>query len=298
MHHAPRLPSRRAAARRLAPLLCSLALLTACGDAALREAPVANEDFATAQRLAPATAARIAEHGFDVAGGTGRPAIAQDSATRMLIRRGAVFVRVDSLESAMVAVRDLAARLGGHVGNVTVNAGEFQVRSATLQLRIPAARFDAATGGLDSIGRVESSSITAEDVGEEFVDVSARMANGRRLEERLVTLLRTQAGKLEDVLAVERELARVRQEIESYEARIRYLRSNVAMSTLEVTVSERAPLVSPNPGQGILGQSFLEAWRNFLRLIAFVIESLGFLVPLVALVLVWRQISRRRRRVE
>jgi hypothetical protein len=216
----------------------------------------------------------------------------------MLIRRGHVFVRVDSLEPAMEAVRRLATSLGGIVGNVSMSAGEMQVRSATLQLRIPADRFDAARSGLEPLGRIESSSITAEDVGEEFVDMTARMANSRRLEDRLVSLLATRTGKLEDVLAVERELARVRQEIERYEARIRYLRNNVALSTLEVTVSEREPLVSKNPGESVIGEAFKGAWRNFVGLVAFAIRSLGVLVPLaVALWFAMRLFRRRRSEV-
>lgn len=224
------------------------------------------------------------------------PLPAQDSAgARMLIRRGNVFVRVDSLEAAMSAVRALATSLGGLIGDVSISAGEMQVRSATLQLRIPAARFDNAMTGLTPIGRVESSSVSAEDVGEEFVDVSARMANSRRLEDRLVTLLATRTGKLEDVLAVERELARVRQEIERYEGRIRYLRTNVALSTIDVTVSEHAPLVAPTPGQSVIGEAFKGAWRNFVQLIAFAIRSLGLLVPLAIVLWLVARLLRRRR---
>ncbi|MNC97053.1 hypothetical protein D3C83_145920 [compost metagenome] len=62
-----------------------------------------------------------------------------------------------------------------------------------------------------------------------------------------------------------------------------------------MTVSERAPLVGRNPGRNVLAQSFVNAWRNSLRFVAFGIESLGFILPLVAIVLGWRQISRRRR---
>src|SRR5438552_2755585 len=87
----------------------------------------------------------------------------------------------------------------------------------------PSARFDDAVLGVKPLGKVESSSASAMDVGEEFVDVNARIANSKRLEARLVTLLSTRTGKLEDVLAVERELARVREEIERSETRVRYL---------------------------------------------------------------------------
>ena len=214
----------------------------------------------------------------------------------MVIRNGYASIEVDSLEVAVAAVRQLAATLGGHIGNVAMNTGEYAVRSATIEIKVPSARFDEAVTGLVPIGKVENSSSTAEDVGEEFVDVTARMTNARRLEERLVVLLATRTGKLEDVLAVERELARVREEIERYEGRLRFLRTRVATSTLTVTVHEPAPIVNPNPGTNIIGESVKNMWRNFVRLVAIGIESLGVVVP-VALVgwLVFRTWRRRSR---
>ena len=81
--------------------------------------------------------------------------------------------------------------------------------------------------------------MSAEDVGEEFVDVAARAANGRKLEQRLIDILGTRTGKLSDVLAVERELARVREDIQRQEGRMRYLRTRASLSTLSVTVHEK-----------------------------------------------------------
>ncbi|MGQ0646338.1 MAG: DUF4349 domain-containing protein [Gemmatimonadaceae bacterium] len=201
----------------------------------------------------------------------------------MIIRNGSVSIEVDSLETAVAAVRALATRLGGYVGNVVMNTGEYSVRNATLEVKIPSARFEEAMTNLTPIGKVEQSSSTAEDVGEEFVDLTARMSNARRLEERLVTLLTTRTGKLEDVLAVERELARVREEIERFEGRLRFLRARVSMSTLSVTVHEEAPLVSPNPGTNVLGEAVKAMWRNFVTFIAAIIASLGVVVPIAAI---------------
>lgn len=212
----------------------------------------------------------------------------------MLIRNGDVGIRVDSLEPAMAAVRALAARHGGIIGNVQITGGEQQVRSAMMEMRIPAARFDSAMSGLGPVGRVEHSSTMAEDVGEEYTDLQARVANSRRLEARLVTLLATRTGKLEDVLAVERELARVRGEIEHHEGRLRYLSARVATSTINVRLSEKAPLVS-EPGKSVLGEAFVAAWRNFVGLVAWAIASLGFVVPLVIVVVLVVLFARRRR---
>lgn len=213
----------------------------------------------------------------------------------MLIRNGDVGIRVDSLEPAMAAARALAARHGGIIGNVQISGGEHQVRSATMEMRVPAARFDSAMSGLGPIGRVEHSSTMADDVGEEYTDRQARVANSRRLEERLLALLATRTGRLEDVLAVERELARVRQEIEQHEGRLRYLSARVATSTIHVRLSEKAPLVS-EPGKSVLGEAFVAAWRNFVGLVAWAIASLGYILPL-GIVLVLVVMFARRRRV-
>jgi hypothetical protein len=225
----------------------------------------------------------------------GRPQGASDSATTpgMIIRTGDASLLVDSLEAAVARVTQLAAGLGGWVSNTSMQTGPERVRMATLTLKIPAARYDDALGGLDPIGELETVNTNAEDVGEEFVDIQARVANARRLEERLVALLANRTGKLEDVLAVERELARVREEIERHEGRLRYLRSRVSMSTLTVTVHEAAPLLGVDPSANVIGEAFTMAWRNFVASVAWLIASLGWIVPLGVIVAAAVALGRR-----
>jgi uncharacterized coiled-coil protein SlyX len=218
----------------------------------------------------------------------------------MLIRNGQASVEVAKLDPAIARVRQLAAQLGGYIANSSIVGGRDQVRSATLELKIPAARFDQAVNGLGGIGKVESVTSTAEDVGEEFVDISARVTNAKRLEERLVSLLERRTGKLEDVLAVERELARVREEIERYEGRLRYLSTRVAESTLSVTVHEPFPILGQSPGQNPIVGALKQSWRNFVGFVAWTIASLGVLVPLGVIVfagwLVYRRVLRWKKR--
>ncbi|MGZ8457675.1 MAG: DUF4349 domain-containing protein [Gemmatirosa sp.] len=217
------------------------------------------------------------------------------AAPAMLIRTGQASVEVDSLEPAIAAVRALATRMGGYVANTALSAGREQVRSATLQLKVPSARFDALVGGLAPVGRVETVNVSAEDVGEEYVDVAARVANARRLEARLVTLLERSTSRLSDVLAVERELARVREEIERAEGRLRFLRTRVALSTLDVTVHERAPILAGSTADNPLLEALRQAWRNFVGFLAFAIASLGVLIPLALVAaLAWRLWRRMR----
>jgi hypothetical protein len=218
----------------------------------------------------------------------------------MIIRTGQVMVKVDSLDRAVTRVRQLAAQLGGYVANTSQSGGDGQVRTATLELRVPAARFDDALTGLRPFGEVESVNVQAQDVGEEFVDVSARIANAHRLEARMIDLLARRTGRLQDVLAVERELARVREDIERYEGRLRYLRTRTAVSTLAVTVHEPPPILVREPGVNPIGQAVRDAWRNFVLLTAGVIASLGVVIPVGVVAAlgwaIWRRYGAREAR--
>lgn len=205
--------------------------------------------------------------------------------SKMVIRTGNTSIEVDSLERAVAQVRVLAERVGGYVANTGMQTGRGQLRSATLEVKIPADRFDDGLGGLATLGKLESVNVNAEDVGEEFTDVTARMTNARRLETRLIELLATRTGKLKDVLDVEQELARVREEIERYEGRLRYLRAHTAMSTLSIYLHEPLPVVG-HAGSSVIGEAFKQAWRNFVGLVAAMIRSLGIVVPVAVLVAV------------
>jgi hypothetical protein len=204
-----------------------------------------------------------------------------DPTTRLIVRTGQASIEVDSLEPAMAELRRIVQRAGGFVADASVQSGRNQLRQATLELKVPSIRFDELTEGLQPLGRLEFVNVGAEDVSEEFVDLTARAANGRRLEDRLVELLRTRTGKLQDVLSVERELARVREEIERMEGRLRYLKASAQLSTLSVSLHEPVPIVATH-GPGPIVEAFRAAWRNFVGVLAGAIASLGFVVPALA----------------
>ena len=217
----------------------------------------------------------------------------------MIIRTGQASIEVSGLDPAVVKLRQLSAQLGGYIANSSFSGGRDQVRTASVELKIPAARYDQAVGGLDGIGKLESINTAAEDVGEEYVDVAARVANSRHLEERLISLLATRTGKLQDVLAVERELARVREEIERYDGRMRYLKTRSAISTLSVTLHEPYPILGRTPGQNPIAVAVRQGWRNFVGFIAAIIASMGVLIPVVLLaVFAWAVYRRAARRSE
>lgn len=220
---------------------------------------------------------------------------ATDVLPNLVIRTGTASIEVDSLEPAVALARALAHRVGGFVAGSAAQTGKGQLHSASLEIRMPADRFDDAVDGLRPLGKVEAVNVSAEDVGEEYVDVEARMTNARRLEARLIDLLARRTGKLADVLQVEHEVARVREEIERYEGRLRYLRSRAAVSTLTLTVHEPIPVVDTGSPR-VVAEAVRQAWRTFIALVALTIQSLGVIVPLGLLTAAGWWIVRRSRK--
>lgn len=241
-------------------------------------------------------AARMAPEQASGAIATPNPSQFNTGSTSMMIRTGQAFIEVEQLDPAVLKVRQLSAQVGGFIANSSIIGGRDQIRQATFEIKVPAARYDEAVAALSTIGKVETVSSSAQDVGEEFVDVTARVTNAKRLEERLISLLANRTGKLDEVLRVERELARVREEIERYEGRLRYLSSRVAMSTLTITIHEPGPILGNNPGDNPIGEALRRAWRNFVALVAGSIAALGILIPLGALAaLAWVAFRRWRK---
>lgn len=232
------------------------------------------------------------------------PEATQEFADEKLIRRGSAILEVDSLEAAMDEVRALAERVNGIVADVRVRAGQSRWRQASMELRLPATHFDVAVAALEPIGTVEQLTLSTQDVTEEFMDLEARVENSRRLEERLLRLLAERTGDLDQVLRAERELARVRGEIERVEGRLRYLQDRVDISRIQVTLKEPVP-VTPRPGPDThpIVEAFKDAWRNAVLTVAGLIAAAGIWVPNLLLlgILGWavvrlgRRVLKRRR---
>ncbi len=224
-------------------------------------------------------------------GGTVNPAGA------MLVRQGQAAIEVTRLDDAVAKARQAAGQFRGFVANAAIRSGRDESRSATLELRVPTDQFDGLVGMLHGLGKVESVTATVQDVGDEYVDLGARAASARRVEARLTEMLATRTGKLSDVLTVEQELARVREEIERYQSRLDFLARRTALSTLTLTLHEPLPLIERQPGAGPIAWAFGAAWERAVNMLAWCIASLGILVPgaiiVGGLVMVGRWVNRR-----
>ena len=114
-----------------------------------------------------------------------------------------------------------------------------EVAGTSVTVRVPASKFDEAVGAVEKTGEVVDRQLKASDVTEEMRDLHIRLDNAEKLRQRLLDIL-AKSQKVEDALKVEAELARVSEQIDQAKGRIRFLDSQIAMSTIRVDYSAAA----------------------------------------------------------
>ena len=219
---------------------------------------------------------------------------------RKIIRNGSVGLEVASVEEAVTEIKKLVDGAGGYITDESVSEDEYGTKSGSILCRVPADELDPTLAALSEIGDVEYVSISANDITDQYFDLEVSLDNQKQLEARLVELLKRPTNELDDLLAAERELARVRTDIDSMEGRKRLWDNQIAYSTVSVNLHEPAPVV---PGGGVfraLWSSFGRAGENFVLTVAELIAFTGTLVPiaLAAFVVFWggRKVWRRRKK--
>jgi anti-sigma factor RsiW len=155
-----------------------------------------------------------------------------------IVRTASIRIVTDQFETGRLAVDRILKEMGGFVGQVDVTGSRGAPRSLRATLRVPAARLDATLAELKKLGQVVAESQGGDDVTEQIVDLEARLTNHRNMEKRLTELLQKRTGDLADVLAAEREIARVREEIERLDAQRKNLEQRVSYATLTLELLE------------------------------------------------------------
>lgn len=195
-----------------------------------------------------------------------KPSQQDPTAGMYIIRRANLTVQVPDVKTGIQKVSALVKGAGGFVAESGYEATEGQTPSARMTLRVPTAKFDAMLETLGGVGTVFARNVESEDVTLQFVDTQSRIRNLQKEEVQILNVLK-RTGKLLDVLEVERELARVRGEIEQSQGRIRQLANLVGLATIEVTLSEKVQVLSSSPWAA-LPAAIENAWQDTERALA------------------------------
>jgi len=157
----------------------------------------------------------------------------------MIARTASLSIVPANYEEAGPTLERLATSHGGYVQTLTTQAHTGSSRALSETLRVPVGQLSSFLTELRRLGHVEEESQSNSEVTDEYVDLRARLKNARATEQRLIELLGTRTGKLQDVLDAERELAHVRGEIERMEGQQGVLLHRVDYATVEVQLREQ-----------------------------------------------------------
>ncbi len=198
---------------------------------------------------------------------------------RKIIYRGYLTLESAKIGKTVDNVKQVASELGGYVESAEYDRQGERV-TASITVRVPQENFHRAMNALQNLGRVVGRREEAEEVTGEFRDLRARLATLELTEQRLLSLL-DRAGTLTAALKVENELTRVRGEIERLRSYLDYLRDQVAMSTIAVSI------VQPRAEVALAAAGAQAArWRPR-KILAHALASLLLTLQVIATVAIW-----------
>ena len=295
-------------------VVCGMLVMVAgCGNRSAQSSGVSPLQNTQAESVAPPLTSSGAQGGaaLDKSSTSASPA----EPARMVVAAASMHVQVDQLEKSVEQLRAITAGAGGTVSQLSYTQGDggspitpqvegssaaAQPSTALLTLRVPAAKLPEVEKKVRGMGNVLSQTAEETDVTQQHLDLAARIANLQAEEVRLRAML-DKAKNVSEMLAVERELARVQGDIESMQAQLTYLERQAAQATLSVTLSEPGALVRPASGGWGLGSAVTSGFQGAAIFLRAMIASLIALSPLILFgVLIWLVIRtiRRRRKVK
>ena len=213
---------------------------------------------------------------------------------RKIVKTGSITLEVGNITDVMDKVAEMADELNGYV----VSSYKYEYKrgiSGRITIRVPFEKFEEAFARLRQLAvSVPYETTTAKDVTEDYVDLEAQLSNLQATEAQYLVLME-KAANVEEMLMVQRELSKVRGEIEQIEGRMQYLEQTSETSLIEVDLQETKGLAEPWSASAAF-QSAVRGLTTFGRWLATVLIWLGiFCWAWVPPLVIW---LRRRRRAK
>lgn len=183
------------------------------------------------------SARKSAEPTKDASLGGSGAAEPQTSMDQKLVKNAWLTIRLRDEKNFPEAVQKcerIARSLEGYVASTS---------RSSISFKVPTGRLDEALAAVSELGKVTHRDVTTVDVTANYVDLEIRIENLKKLRVRLQELV-VQGQNVEEILHVEKELARVTSQLEALEGQMRVLGNQTSYATLTVTFNER---VRPGP---------------------------------------------------
>jgi Domain of unknown function (DUF4349)/Putative zinc-finger len=161
------------------------------------------------------------------------------SANRKLIRNASVELEIVSFDDALKKITAFASEERGYVATTDSQKQANGKLRGNVVVKVLPENLDRFLQKLRGLGELKNQTLGTEDVTKAYFDTDARLKNAHVMEQRLIDMLNTKTGKVSDLLQVEKELGRVREEIEKMQGDLKYWDSQVQLATVTISLAEK-----------------------------------------------------------
>ncbi len=191
-----------------------------------------------------------------------------EKVTTKLIKTADISMQVKNYKESRKTILALVKTEGAYISSENQSNGTYSIVN-DMEIRIKPESFEAMIDKIAEQGiLIDYKKITADDVTDEYVDAAARLKSKKEVEVRYSEILK-KANTIYDILAVEEKLRQIREEIESYQGKIKLMDDQVSYSTIKVHFYEKldyTPAAESGFGYKI-GKAFKSGWNGFLMFI-------------------------------
>jgi Domain of unknown function (DUF4349) len=164
---------------------------------------------------------------------------ASEVANRKLVRNATVELEIVAFDDAVQKITAFANEDRGYVATTSSQKQANGKLRGEVVVKVLPENLDRFLQKIRGLGELKNQSLGTEDVTKAYFDTDARLKNARVMEQRLIDMLKTKTGKVSDLLQVEKELARVREEIEKMQGELKYWDSQVQFATVTISLAEK-----------------------------------------------------------
>ena len=200
-----------------------------------------------------------------------------------IIKTGDITLEVPQVPAAIDRIQEIAVSNGGYLSSSSIDTSQNDRKTGYAMIRIPADQFDSVMAALPSLGKVISQSEQRSDVTAQYVDLSIQNAS---LHNQLDGFNRIMANatNVDDIIKIQVEIDRVTMTLNQIEGQLRYLSSQIDLSTITVNLQEPEP-VGGETGYNII-TAINEGIAGFFGMISAIIVFIFSVIPLIVIGLV------------
>ncbi|BDU24097.1 DUF4349 domain-containing protein [Flavobacterium sp. GSB-24] len=157
-----------------------------------------------------------------------------------IIKEATLKFETDNLENSFSQIQKAALTSKARIINDS-EGKDFATVFRNLTIKVPSQNFDRFISDISKgVSYFEVKTISAEDVTEQYIDLTSRLKTKKKLEERYLEILK-KANKVSEILEIEEQISAIREEIESKEGQLKYLESRVSESTVTIEFYKTIP---------------------------------------------------------